>query len=95
MRSMLPTISLVSWAATGTHPRRIVGQVEEERDALQTAVLLEVSREEPCCFQIHTHRGEHDGEVLLVAVVHALVCDTLLLDEAGLPTDLGGDFVVR
>lgn len=76
------------------HARRIVGEVEEEGDTLQAAVLLEITGEETGSFQVDTHGTEDDGEVLLVAIVDTLVGNALLLDQASLSTNLGGDFVV-
>ena len=74
------------------HIRRVVGQVQEQRDTLHTAVLLEVAREETTSLHVHTHGGEHDREVLLVSVMDVLGG---LVDQTGLATDLGGNLVVR
>lgn len=71
---------------------RVVGQVQEEAHVLHGAVLLEVLLEEPGRLHVDTHGREHDGEVVLVVVHDGLAGD---LDETGLSTDLGGDFVVR
>ena len=73
------------------HSRRIIGQVQEQRDTLHTAILLKVSREESRRLQIDTHGTKHDGEVLLVTIVYIL-CG--LADQTCLPTDLRCDFVV-
>jgi len=75
--------------------RRIVGKVKEESGALQTAVLLEVAGEETSGLQVNTHGGEDDGEVLLVVIMNTLARDTVTLNQTGLPTNLGGDFIVR
>lgn len=79
----------------GRDVRRIISKIEEEGDTLQTAVLFEVTREESGRFQVDTHGGEDDGEVLLVVIVHTLVRSPLLLDQASLSTDLSGNLVVR
>jgi hypothetical protein len=74
------------------YSRRVVGQVQEQRDTLHAAVLLKVSCEEAARLQVDTHGTEDNGEVVLVAVVHALVgC----ANQTGLSANLGGDFVVR
>ena len=67
---------------------RIVCQVEEERDTVQTTVLFEVLFEEASRLHVHTHRGEHDGEVVFVAVMHIL---SRTLDKTRLPHDLRGN----
>jgi hypothetical protein len=72
--------------------RRVVRQVEEQRDALHTAVLLEIPREEATCLQIHTHGTENNGEVIVVVIVYAL---GRLSNQTGLSANLSGDFVVR
>ena len=77
------------------YARRIVSEVKEESNTLQTAVLLEVAGEETSGFQVDTHGTENNGEVLLVAVMNTLVGDALLLDETSLSANLGGNFVVR
>ena len=79
--------------------RRVVGQVQEQRHALHTAVLLKVAREEARRLQVDTHSSKHNGEVVLVvvvyALVHALLLLLLLLHQPRLPTDLRRDLVVR
>lgn len=70
---------------------RIVGQVQEQTHVLHGTVLLEVLLEESGSLHVHTHSGEHDGEVVGVVIQHGLARQ---LDETGLTTDLGGDFVV-
>jgi len=70
---------------------RIVGQVQEQAHVLHGTVLLEVLLEETGRLHVHTHSGEHDGEVVGVVIQHGLARQ---LDETGLTTDLGGDFVV-
>ena len=77
------------------YARRIVGEVQEECNTLQTAVFLKVAGEETGSFQVNTHSTEDDREILLVTVMNALVSDALLLDEASLSANLGSDFVVR
>ena len=72
------------------HSRRIVGQVHEQRDSIQTAILLKVLLEEPCRLHIDTHGAEHDVEVVLVAVVDGFRV-ARSVNEACLTTDLGGD----
>ena len=66
----------------------IVGQIQEETDVLHGTVLLEVLLEKSSGFHVHTHGGEHDGEVVLVRVQNGLAWG---LDKTGLPTDLSGD----
>lgn len=75
--------------------RRIVGEVKEESGALQTAVLLKVAGEETSGFQVNTHGSENNGEVLLVVIMNALARDAVTLNQTGLSTNLGSDFVVR
>lgn len=74
--------------------RRVVGQVQEQRHALHTAVLLEVLGEEPARLQVDTHRAKHNAEVVRVVVVRALV-HALILHQPRLPADLRGNLVVR
>ena len=66
----------------------VICKIEEEGYTVQTAVLLEVLLEETCSLHVHTHGGEHDGEVVFVAVVHVL---RRTLDKACLPHDLGSN----
>ncbi len=68
----------------------VVRQIEEKRDALHGAVLLEVRAEETGDLHVDAHRAEDDGEVLLGVVV-----DVLALDQRGLAADLRADLVVR
>lgn len=68
----------------------IVGQVHEEDDTVHRAVDLEVGLEEKSGLLGDTHSGKNNGEVLVGVIV-----DVLVLDEGGLTTDLGADFVVR
>jgi hypothetical protein len=70
--------------------RRVVCQVQEQGNSLHTAVLLEVTSEESAGLQVDTHGTEDDGEVVLVVVVNALGG----LDQTGLSTNLGSNFVV-
>lgn len=71
--------------------RWIISQVQEERDSLHASVLLKVAGEESAGFQVDTHGTEDDGEVVLVVIVNTLG----RLNQTGLSTDLGGNFVVR
>lgn len=75
--------------------RGIIGKVKEERDTFQTAVLFKITSEETSCFQVDTHGTEHNREVVLMTIVCALICHTLLLNQASLSTNLRGNFVVR
>ena len=82
--------------------RRVVGQVKEEGDPVETAVLLKVLTEEAGSLHVDSHRGEHDREVVLVAVVDALGRRRLgvpvgrdLVDETSLATDLRGNLQTR
>lgn len=74
--------------------RGVIGKVKEESDTLQTAVLFKVAGEKTGGLQVNTHSTEDNREVVLVAIVHALVRDTLLLHQACLPTNLGGNLVM-
>jgi hypothetical protein len=74
--------------------RRIVGKVEEQSGTFQTAILLKVAGEETGSFQVDTHGTKDNGEVLLVSIVGTLVGDALLLDQASLSANLGGNFVM-
>ena len=91
----MPHSAKVERDTDGIFLRRIVGEVEEEGGAPQAAVLFEIAGEEAGGFQVHTHSGEYDSEVVLVAVVYALVAGTLTLDETGLSANLGGNLVMR
>jgi len=70
----------------------VVRQVKEERYTVERAVLLEVGLEEACGLHVHTHRREHNREVLFVAIVHVL---RWTLDETGLSADLRGNLEER
>lgn len=74
--------------------RWIISKVQEEGCAFETAVLLEITSEKAGSFQVDTHGCKHNVEVLLMAIVNALVRNTLLVDQAGLPTNLGSNLVV-
>ena len=69
--------------------RRIVGQVHEKNDTVHGAVDFEVGLEEKSGLLGDTHSSENNSEVLVGVIV-----DVLVLDEGGLTTDLGADFVV-
>ncbi|GIX65223.1 uncharacterized protein BcabD6B2_46580 [Babesia caballi] len=69
---------------------RVVGKVQEQRDARHGAVLLEVVLEEGRSFQVHTHGRKHHREVVRVPVD-----DVLVVNQRGLPADLRTDLVVR
>jgi hypothetical protein len=71
IRSMLYWVSRVQGAKVGD-VRRVVCQVQEQGDTLHTAVLLEVSCEEPTGLQVDTHGTEDNGEVVVVVVVYTL-----------------------
>ena len=71
--------------------RWVVGQVEEEGNSVKTAVLLKVLLEEASSLHVDTHRGEDDGEVVLVVVVYAF---RRTFDKTCLSTDLRCDLVV-
>lgn len=53
----------------------IVGQVQEEAHVLHGTVLLEVLLEETGCLHVHTHSGEHDGEVIFMVIEDRLARD--------------------
>jgi hypothetical protein len=73
---------------TRGHARWVVGQVEEEGDSVERAVLLKVLSEEARRLHVDTHGGKDDGKVVVMIVVNAL---TGLGDETRLPTDLRGN----
>jgi hypothetical protein len=77
------------------YSRWIVCQVQEQRDTLHTAVLLEIACEEASSFQVDTHGTEDDGEVVGVSIVDALVDPSWATDQTSLSANLGGNFVVR
>jgi hypothetical protein len=68
----------------------IIGEVHEENDTVHGAVNLEVGLEETSSLLVDTHSGENNSEVLCRVIV-----DVLVLDQGGLATNLGTDFVVR
>ena len=72
------------------HSRRIVGQVQEQRNSIQGSVLLEILFEESSSLHVDSHSSEDDREVILVSVVDSLG-GSWTLDETSLSTDLGGD----
>ena len=68
--------------------RRVICQVQEESDTVQTPVLFKVLLEEACGFHVHTHSSEHDREVVLVAVENVFGRP---FHKASLSDDLGGN----
>lgn len=68
--------------------RRVISQVQEEGDTVQTPVLFKVLLEEACGFHVHTHSSEHDREVVLVAVENVFGRP---FHKASLSDDLGGN----
>ncbi len=72
--------------------RRIVGQVEEQRNAFHASILFKVFREEAACFQVDTHSTEDNGEVLFMVVMNGLCW---FRDETGLSANLCSNFIVR
>lgn len=68
----------------------IVGVVHEEAHTVHGAVDLEVLLEETGSFEVDTHSGEDNSEVLLVVIV-----DVLMLNEGSLTTDLSTNLGVR
>mmetsp|Transcript_7875 Transcript_7875/g.13507 ORF Transcript_7875/g.13507 Transcript_7875/m.13507 type:complete len:340 (-) Transcript_7875:546-1565(-) len=71
---------------------RIVGQIQEKGHALHGPIFLEVLLEKSGGLHVHTHSGEHNGEVVLVRVHDAF---SVMLNQTGLPTDLGRNLIVR
>src|SRR5712664_3391824 len=71
-----------------TLDRRIICQVQEESNAVQTPVLFKVLLEEARGFHVHTHSSEHDREVVLVAVENVLGGP---FHKASLSDNLGGN----
>lgn len=97
IRSMLEwRISNVNcfFDARRRHLRRIIGQVQEQRDPLHTTILLEITSEETARLQIHTHGTKDNAEILLMVVMRALVL-LLLLHQPCLSTNLRRNLVVR
>ena len=96
IRSMLykNTLAIPSWQDGRTCIRGIIGQVQEQGHTLHTSILLEVLGEESTRLQVDTHRSEHDGEIVLMVVMRALV-RALHLHQTRLPTYLRCDLVVR
>jgi hypothetical protein len=94
IRSILGSISNVYLSAK-RDLRRIVGQVQEQSDTLQTSILLEISGEETSSFQVDTHSSKDNREILLVSIMCTLIRDTLLLNQTSLSTNLSSDFVMR
>ena len=72
------------------HSRRIIGQVHEQRDSIQTTILLKVLLEEPRRLHVDTHGAEDNVKVVLVTVVNGFRV-ARSVDETCLTTDLGGD----
>eukprot|EP00050_Salpingoeca_kvevrii_P005899 m.286285 g.286285 ORF g.286285 m.286285 type:complete len:410 (+) comp11542_c0_seq1:188-1417(+) len=70
---------------------RVVGKVEEERDTLHGAVLLEVLLEKAGRLHVDTHGSEHNGKRLVAGVTRAVAA---VLDKAGLTANLGSNLVV-
>src|SRR3569833_3461689 len=70
------------------------GMDDQQRYYLQTADFLKVASKEPSRFQVHSHGGEDNGEVLLVTVMNTFVRDTLSLHQTSLATNLGCNLVV-
>src|SRR6266446_2832726 len=68
--------------------RRVICQVQEESDAVQTPVLFKVLLEEAGGFHVHTHSSEHHREIVLVAVENALGGP---FHKTSLSDDLGGN----
>lgn len=91
---MLERTSVVESEGLFRDVRWIVRQIEEQRDALHTPILLKVLGEESRRLQIHPHSAEHNRKVILMIVVRALI-GVLLLHEPRLPTNLRRDLVVR
>lgn len=67
---------------------RVICQVQEERNAVQAPVLFKVLLEEARGFHVHTHSGEYDREVVLVAVEDVLGWP---FHKASLSDNLGGN----
>jgi hypothetical protein len=73
--------------------RWIRSQIDKESTVGDTATFLKVLLEETSSLHVDTHGGEHDGEVVLVAIMNTLGSPRPS-DETGLTTDLGSNFVV-
>lgn len=70
--------------------RGIVGKVQEQCDTLHAAILFEVPGEKSAGLQVDAHGAEHNGEVVIMPVMHILRRS----HETGLSANLGCDFVV-
>jgi hypothetical protein len=102
IRSILRTAGIESASRTRYESdvaclRRVVGQVHEQGDSIQTTVLLEVLLEEPSSLHVDTHGTENNREVVGVSVMYTLGSSRTVNGIAGsvhktsLTTDLGGD----
>jgi len=67
----------------------VVGVVHEQHDSVHGSIHLEISLEESSSFQVNTHSGENNGEILI-----RVIKDIFTLDKTCLSTDLGTDFIM-
>jgi hypothetical protein len=102
IRSILRTASAelasrTKYASGYSRLRRVVGQVHEQGNSIQTTVLFEVLLEEPSSLHVDTHGTENDREVVGVSVMYTLggsrTVDGITgsVHKTSLTTDLGGD----
>jgi len=49
--------------------RWVIGQIQEQGDPLEGAILFEVTSEKATRFQVHTHSSKDDREIVLMVVV--------------------------
>ena len=73
--------------------RWIVSQVQEQAYILHRAILLEILLEKSSSFHVDTHSSEDNSEIV-AAIVHNVLAAMMLLDQAGLTTNLSCDFIV-
>jgi len=74
------------------YARRIICQVQKQRDTLHGTILLEITSKESRSLQVDTHGTKDDAEVLCMTIMYGLVG---LVDKTSLSTNLSGDFIVR
>jgi hypothetical protein len=70
--------------------RRIIGQVHEQSDSIQTTVLLEVLLEESGCLHVDSHGTKNDGEIIGVTVMNTLG-GSRSVNQTRLTTDLSSN----
>ena len=95
---LLPAL-LVPIPVSNFWPRQFTSYTASLRSPHPTWLLLprptqpSTHKLEECTYVVTAHTSKDQREILVIAIVHTLV-GAGALDEAGLTTDLGGDFVV-